>query len=459
MEERTLFDYWMVLYRRRWIILTVVLFALFMSLFLSWQLPPIYEARALFFVPKQPDAAIFFSGDAQKTLPRTVLFPASREEENAAYIGILKSDALAMRVKQEFPLKHLQDLAKNVDVELSNEFMLQVFVRDRDPQLAADIANAYFRHLNRSMQLFSDNPTGRNKQAIEAQLTETNHNLAMSRKALAEFQAGKGIGDLSQQTSELVKQKSSFETTLENTRLSLSETGKRIASTQQQLTREASLYIPTELVTSNPFVESLKRDLADLEAAVTGQLTEVSERHPELLKLRAQYEAKRRELAQEIDKITKSRAKPQGSFYEDLRRSLTNLLVDKEASEAKVLGLQRTIAGIETELAKLPEVKAKHDELTQGVAVQQKLVELLLTTLEEARIQEKRQMQPAVLVDPARPPDGPAFPIVWLNAIAAVGVSFIGSILYCFLLDYIERVRMTMRIRRSVASGMMVEGL
>jgi len=78
--------------------------------------------------------------------------------------------------------------------------------------------------------------------------------------------------------------------------------------------------------------------------------------------------------------------------------------VDKEVTEARMLGLQRVVATITAKLAKLPEVKTKHAELMRNIEVNERLVEMLLTDLEEAKIQNKREIQAAVLVDAATPP-------------------------------------------------------
>jgi len=77
----------MVLYRRKWIILLMVLTASISAWFLSQKLPPVYEARTLFFVPQQPDRPTFFAGEAPK--PGAILLsPTPKEDAHASFIGI-----------------------------------------------------------------------------------------------------------------------------------------------------------------------------------------------------------------------------------------------------------------------------------------------------------------------------------------------------------------------------------
>ena len=51
MEEQTLVDYWLVLYRRKLQVALIVLSAVIVSLYLSITLTPVYEARVITFVP------------------------------------------------------------------------------------------------------------------------------------------------------------------------------------------------------------------------------------------------------------------------------------------------------------------------------------------------------------------------------------------------------------------------
>jgi uncharacterized protein involved in exopolysaccharide biosynthesis len=60
-------------------------------------------------------------------------------------------------------------------------------------------------------------------------------------------------------------------------------------------------------------------------------------------------------------------------------------------------------------------------------------------------------------VDPARVPESPVFPILGLNVLVAVGLGLIASVFYCFLLDYIQRVRVLRRIHGSAASRVAFE--
>jgi polysaccharide biosynthesis transport protein len=451
MEERNLIDYWLVLYRRKLQVLLIVLSAIGASVYLSALLDSVYEARVVTFVPKDPEVVNFYSSDASKTIAPRVPIPPSRKDENAPYIGMLRSLSVLRMVNQAYPQIPEERLRRDTDITLTNEFMLAVYVRNHDPKLAADLANTYYTKLNELLKRFY-------AEALEVQKTITNEvevaklRLQTAAMALQSFEEQKGLADLTNESAELVKQRAVFETKIEDAKADLRGIDQRIEGVRQELAQESSLYVPSELVTTNALVQSLKKDLADLEASIGAKATELGERHPDLKNLRAQYQAKRQELTKEIRRIVESRTKETGSFHETLRQNLASLFVEKVVSEARLIALGNSLREIRARLAALPEIRAKHNQLANEVDTATRLLQAATTNLEEVRAQDSRRARGAVLVDPAQVPKNPAFPILWLNAIVAGVLGFIGATFYCFLMDYIQRALLTKRARDLLAS-------
>jgi len=152
-------------------------------------------------------------------------------------------------------------------------------------------------------------------------------------------------------------------------------------------------------------------------------------------------------MTMEISRIVESRTKETGSFHETLRQNLANLFVDRVVSEARLIAWGNSIKDIKVRLAALPEIRAKHGQLVNEVDTATKLLQSATANLEEVRAQNSRRARGAVLVDPAQVPKTPVFPIPWLNAVVAGVLGFIGSIFYCFLLDYIQRALEARRAR------------
>lgn len=86
MKERTLLDYWLVLYKRKWIIGLIVLSAMVTAWILSKTVAPFYEAKAVFFVPAKADAVTFLAAPGVST-SKTLLAPEPRRPPTALILG------------------------------------------------------------------------------------------------------------------------------------------------------------------------------------------------------------------------------------------------------------------------------------------------------------------------------------------------------------------------------------
>jgi uncharacterized protein involved in exopolysaccharide biosynthesis len=187
MHDSTLADYWSALYSRKWIILAVTLSSMAFSIWLSDYLPPVFEAKASFYVPVNALAPGSGGGSSQR-LMQTILKPVPDEKEAGLAIGVLKGQDLGRRVRERFPAKEPAFFAKNVDFSASPQFFVDVYVRDSDPKLAAQVANAY-------MQAFRDFHTEKLRanaldtaQTLQAQYVSLSNRLDQKTLAARSFQ-------------------------------------------------------------------------------------------------------------------------------------------------------------------------------------------------------------------------------------------------------------------------------
>ncbi|MBI5183943.1 MAG: hypothetical protein HY999_06225, partial [Nitrospinae bacterium] len=108
MEERTLAEYWFVLYKRKRQIYLIMIIAISFAVYFSWTLEKVYEATSVFFVPHQFDTFSFFANETDEKEIRGPLLPIPQENINAVFIGILKSKTIAQKIHNKFPQKSLR---------------------------------------------------------------------------------------------------------------------------------------------------------------------------------------------------------------------------------------------------------------------------------------------------------------------------------------------------------------
>ncbi|HWU38981.1 MAG TPA: hypothetical protein VN203_15125, partial [Candidatus Acidoferrum sp.] len=234
MEDRTLIDYWLVLYRRKAQVALIVVSAIGASVYISSILPPVYEAKVVAFVPKDPDVVTFYSTDAARSIAPKTPVPSTRKEENAPYIGLLRSQSILQMVSQAYPQIPEARLKRDTDIEMTSEFLLSVYVRNHDPKLAAQLANAYYTAFNELLKDFLTQGL-RVEKTIEEQVAATKRRRETAGIALQTFEEKKGVADLINESSELVKQRSVFETRIEDVKADLRGIDQRIDGIRQEL--------------------------------------------------------------------------------------------------------------------------------------------------------------------------------------------------------------------------------
>ena len=70
-------------------------------------------------------------------------------------------------------------------------------------------------------------------------------------------------------------------------------------------------------------------------------------------------------------------------------------------------------------------------------------------------MQQARKIQYVVVVDYAKPPEKPSFPIMWINVVVALLFGLVAGVFYAFFIDYIEetsKIR-TRKIIEELLSG------
>jgi len=182
-QEGTLYHYWMALYRRKSAILLVSLSAAAFAYGVSLALPPVYEAQSTFYVPFASSTALYTADVAVGQVEKAPLMPVVEEKQAGVHLGILQGNEIASAILEKFPDKTQKYLNLNVDFVLSEHFLIDVFVRDRDPQLAAAVANAYPPAYKAFHARSLSARSAMTSRALEEQLAATKNMLAANLQA------------------------------------------------------------------------------------------------------------------------------------------------------------------------------------------------------------------------------------------------------------------------------------
>lgn len=454
MQEKTLLSYWLVLYQKKTIILLITVTSVITVLILGAVLPSVYEAKALFYVPSTSPSLSYLSTSTQG-FARDKLVPIAKEDDAGPYIGLLKSKTIAEKVHEDFPEKSVRKLMLfDVDFELTNEFLIRVSSRDPDPVVAAGVANAYLKYFNQILQEASLNNPNADKSLLKEQLVKAEKNLNSAKNELKIFEEKHNIASLSEEIKNLNDQKTLFQIQHDNTIVLINENNEKIKSITEQLAKEKLLLSENDLLLTNSTIETYQIKLAEISAQIAAITTELKESHPDVKTLRNQHKNISDNLKKEVQSLLESQIKPTNTFYEQLRQNLINLIIERNKILATRKANNEVIGNINERLKQFPRINSEWGYLTNNVEHFKQVFVKLRMDLQEVSMQQARSIEYAVVVDAAKPPQSPSFPIIWLNVLIALMFGLSLSIFYAFFINYVEKTRAvrTLRIVKAVLS-------
>jgi uncharacterized protein involved in exopolysaccharide biosynthesis len=195
--------------------------------------------------------------------------------------------------------------------------------------------------------------------------------------------------------------------------------------TENRLQVEALMQLSSEVMANNPVVEQLEARLAGLEVDLAGSLAKFTPIHPEVVRLRKAIEESRRQLKDEIKRIVSNQTTALNPVHETLRQNLIGLYIEERSLQRKIAEQANVTRKTEERLLQLPSLVARLAQLARDARHLEETSNLLALRLEEARIQEKREIHSFVIVDRASVPRAPAYPNLFLNVIVATGLSLL----------------------------------
>lgn len=438
MEPGTLSDYWLALYSHKKTILLTGLMAGAFAYVLSVLLPPVYEAKSAFYLPYQP--SMDRSGDSSRALVPSALLPLPEEKSSGVNVGILQSKDIARAVQAKFPGKPLKFFSKNVDFKVGQGFAIEVYVRDRDPALAAQIANAFPVAFDEFQSKALTQRSLGAERALRTQLEQVNRELSEGRRGIQAYKEQNSIVSSAEEAERLDLAKT-FEQELKVTRANVAATKERIKKIEQQLADEKETYTPNEEVVTNPRIEALKQTITTLEINLARPSAELRPGYGRVKELQTELAAAKLALNAEVSRLINSRSKQVGSVHEALRTQLIEKTNELKYLEAKLDALGATLSDLNsnmrTLMPKLIGLETRQNE-KRNLEEQQAQIE---KTLRNVTLGNQFPQSTIVVLEHAFPPERPAFPIPVLNVLVASIFGLIVGAYYVLFLDYLQKLK------------------
>jgi len=442
-SEVPLASHWRDIHAYRWLIVATMVAAGIFAYLISTRITPIYEAKSTFYVASNTTSPRFVGGpDA----PPEPLFPTPDEKTAALNVGILRGQAFMERLAREFGLP-VALVRKRVDVTVSGEFMVDLFVRSDDPALAASMAE-------RAPRLYAA--------FHESSMRERAASLAAT---LADHIAGLEA-DLAEAVAQTEDQRRRFGTTVDEAlvvRLSdrrasaeqrlmeldgaLVAAEARRAELEAELAAERQTYAAGGTALTTPLMDVMVEQLLVLRV----ELAEVRDgsQSPRRAALMEQIGEIEQAIEAERQRLAEATVKSSGSNYETLRADIAKARADEAAIAASrstaETQLTAAAADLEAAIASLGEAERLSARISE---IEAQITDARIN-LASAELQAANASVPLVVVENATIPTRPAFPIPILNAIVAVMAGAVVGLYYALFIGHSARARV-----RKLAEGL-----
>ena len=263
MEEVSLIKKLLIFWNGRKLILSISLIASIISLAVAFYLPPIYKAECHFLPPNQyiNKLGVFVSVTDQSDLIGGLSNPPVVSETVTSaqmMLGLIKRDSILDIIIDKFSLMEVYDqkyrvkmrqyLVKKI-LETNDDTksgIVSIGILDKDPQRAADIANAFLEALQNKMLDISLNEAAQRRAFFERQLFQARQYLDDAQKELRDYQDQLGGVAIPQ---------SQMEATLR----SITEIQQQIADKKVEISAMRT-YVPS----TNPRLRAATSQLAEL---------------------------------------------------------------------------------------------------------------------------------------------------------------------------------------------------
>ncbi len=477
-SQVTLRDYLRVLYRGRFIIMISFIVIVAITLWITFNTEPVYQATAKIMVEEQPgmgESLFDVTGMMKKETminnqveilsSRTLAENVVREMQASEYAGKLRMiqsesddgnnggflDWFGKGAEEEEkPQKSalfnqfVEGLRNAIEINpIRNTDMIEVSVNALSAFEAAYVANMVTRVYQNMNRQQSQEEVRQVKTFLEEQLDMYQKELASSEEALKNFQERSKIFALDKETEELVQNLSEFEALYNEARTEYEALRQRLAYINRKLD-EKNIDIDVDAISSQPYLEELRKQIAEKEAELTkymASLVEIgsySQAKNQVQLLERQISALKDKFKQEVTKAAASQFVDPAQISGSLVSSKIEVETQIQSLEPKIEALGGVVEEYNQELEDLPGKSLRLARLMRKRQSDEKIYIMLQEKYQESRITEVGQLGIIRIIDPAVPPKYPVKPRKKLNVLLGMLVGLGMGVAMAFVLEYID---------------------
>ncbi|MEW6456129.1 MAG: polysaccharide biosynthesis tyrosine autokinase [Acidobacteriota bacterium] len=433
--EINLRDYWNVVWKRKWTIITFTLVLVATVMIMTFTANPTYIARGSLLIEKEPNIFTFeeifqietYRDDyyqtqykllqsrtlADKVVERLKLY------ENEEFIGkpgkrkkpVDKSDPV-------FRSSLIDSFLGRLDVKpMRQTRLIEINYKSHDPKLAANAVNALFDSFIEMNIETKYEATEQATEFLTSQIASQRAEIEQKQRELQEYGAKKNIIPLSEKETTIIEKLGELNSALTEAQIDR----VRKEAYYNEIKIASSDYIPEAL--TNPLIQRLREDYVKLSREYMKKQETFKPDYPEMQRLKAELESAKKSLESETQNLIKG-------AYSDYQAALK-----KEKSLEEVFNKQKQ------EAIQLNSNAILYNSLKIEIENKKNLLESLLRRQSEtgvsARLRGLRTSN-IKIVDRAEIPLYPSSPKKRLNMMLALIIGLFIGIGLAFFFEYLD---------------------
>ena len=311
--------------------------------------------------------------------------------------------------------KAVKRLKKKVKVKQElKTYLFTITAKDKDPQVTADIANTIANEFVKYSSSINSSEAKGYREFLEQRIKILDGELKQAQKNLEDFKDKYGIADLNEETKLDLKTLSSFQETLDkvNTEIREMKILQREITMGKYVRKEDNLMrFSTEK--ENSILEKLGKDLAKSEIELASLEEKYTDSNKKVIELKAEIATTKEKMNKQIKEIT-------------------------DSLEAKMKSLVTVVTKYKSVISLTPMKENKLNELERAVTVAENAYLKIQEQYEEARLDEAKKLNEIRVIDKAKPPLYPKWPMKILCPLLGCVIGLTVSISLAFFIDYMD---------------------
>lgn len=437
--------------KRRWLPASgVFILAILVALLMMVREKPIYEAQGKLLFKKRDISSTLLSEAPERAGQLESLSqqntPVDTEAEVLRSSPIVEQTILSLNLKDKTGnLIKSDDVSKNLTIKgIKGTDILLISYKSRNPQEASDIVNKLIEvYIERNIFINRSETTAA-REFIISQLPKTETALRKAENDLRLFDEKSKIISLPDEAKSAVQSLASLDQKIIEIESNLANTTSQANELQTKIGLTSSEAMKLNSLNQSEAVQSVLKELQQVESNLVNQRTRFTENHPEIVKLKQQRAAIQDLLQERIAQVIGDR-QPLSSSNLQTGSSAQTLIDSFVTSEVTKLGLRSQLQALlqaqinyEERGNLLPKLEQQRRGLERQLATAKSKYEILVKRLQEVEIAENQNIGNARVVASALPPTGPLDSKKQLILVMGVIVGGLLYVVAAFILDIVD---------------------